>query len=95
MGRDDAVSKWFLYVVKCKDNTLYTGITTDISRRLYEHNNTSKGAKYTRPRRPVSLIYRLDFKDRSSATQAESRFKKLSRKQKLEKIYKSKSKDLI
>ena len=95
MGRDDTVDKWFLYVVKCKDSTLYTGITTDISRRLYEHNNTSKGAKYTRPRRPVSLVYRLDFNDRSSAARAESRFKKLSRKQKLEKIYNSQREDLI
>ena len=95
MGRDEAVVEWFLYVVKCKDGTLYTGITTDVSRRIYEHNNTSKGAKYTRPRRPVSLVYYIDFKDRSSATRAEIIFKKLSRKQKLEKIYKSKSKDLI
>jgi len=95
MGRDDTVAKWFLYVVKCRDSTLYTGITTDVSRRVYEHNNTSKGAKYTRPRRPVSLVYCRDFNDRSSATRAEIKFKKLSRKQKLEKIYKSKSKDLI
>ncbi|MAG26713.1 hypothetical protein CMI47_14320 [Candidatus Pacearchaeota archaeon] len=71
-----------MYVVKCSDNSFYTGITTDITRRLYEHNTTSKGAKYTRSRRPVELIYWIDFKDRSTAAKAEARFKKLSRKEK-------------
>ena len=74
--------EWFMYVVKCSDNSFYTGITTDITRRLYEHNTTSKGAKYTRSRRPVELIYWIDFKDRSTAAKAEARFKKLSRKEK-------------
>jgi putative endonuclease len=73
---------WFLYVVRCSDGTLYTGVTTDIGRRLHEHNNTSKGAKYTRPRRPVRLVYRIDFKDRSLAQKAEYKFKKLTRIQK-------------
>jgi len=73
---------WFLYVVRCNDGTLYTGVTTDIQRRLYEHNNTSKGAKYTRPRRPVCLVYWIDFEDRSNAQKAEYKFKKLTRKQK-------------
>jgi len=75
---------WFLYVVECSDTSLYTGITTDVSRRVYEHNNTKKGAKYTSCRRPVKLVYRIDFKDRSAATKAEIKFKKLSRNKKLE-----------
>ena len=74
--------EWFMYVVKCSDNSFYTGITTDITRRLNEHNTTSKGAKYTRSRRPVELVYWIDFKDRSTAAKAEARFKKLSRKEK-------------
>lgn len=74
---------WFLYVVKCSDETLYTGITTDVSRRLHEHNGTKKGAKYTRSRRPVELVHWIDFHDRSTASKAESRFKKLRRSEKL------------
>tara|TARA_B100000214_G_scaffold301516_1_gene231974 strand:+ start:560 stop:841 length:282 start_codon:yes stop_codon:yes gene_type:complete len=76
------MSKWFLYVVRCNDSTLYTGITTDISRRIHEHNNTKRGAKYTRSRRPVFLIDYIPFDSRSLASKAEHRFKKLSKKEK-------------
>ena len=75
--------EWFMYVVKCADDTLYTGITTDVTRRLHEHNNTAKGAKYTKKRRPVALLHSVGHANRASASQAESKFKKLSRKQKL------------
>ena len=81
--------EWFLYVVKCADDTLYTGITTDVTRRLHEHNNTAKGAKYTKKRRPVALLHTVGYEDRASASQAESKFKKLSRKQKLSTINES------
>ena len=77
---------WYLYVVRCNDDTLYTGVTTDISRRIHEHNTGSKGAKYTRARRPVELVYSVDYDNRSSAQQAEYNFKKLTRKQKNEVI---------
>jgi putative endonuclease len=77
---------WFLYVVHCSDDTLYTGVTTDISRRIREHNTGSRGAKYTKTRRPVRLVYWVDFKDRSTAQRAEYKFKKLTRKQKNEVI---------
>ena len=80
------MSGWFMYVVKCSDGTLYTGITTDVMRRLHEHNGTKRGAKYTRARRPVKLVHCIDFNDRSSASKAEARFKRLSRKEKMEKI---------
>ena len=73
---------WFLYVVHCSDGTLYTGVTTDVSRRVHEHNTASRGAKYTKTRRPVRLIYWIDFETRSSAQRAEYKFKKLTRKQK-------------
>lgn len=72
-----------LYIVECKDGTLYTGITIDLKRRVSEHNSSERGAKYTRARRPVKLVYSKKFSDRSSALKAESHIKKLSRKDKL------------
>tara|TARA_Y100000593_G_scaffold63867_1_gene117970 strand:- start:287 stop:556 length:270 start_codon:yes stop_codon:yes gene_type:complete len=77
---------WFLYVVQCSDDTLYTGITTDINRRIREHNFTQRGAKYTRSRRPVRLVYIRKVEDRSSALKAEHQFKKLTRQEKLREI---------
>jgi putative endonuclease len=75
---------WYLYVLQCSDDTLYAGITTDISRRVKEHNVSSKGAKYTRSRRPVKVIYTVKFVDRSTAQIAEISFKKKTRPQKLD-----------
>ena len=74
---------WFIYVVECSDGTLYTGITTDIGRRIHEHNNTKRGARYTRSRRPVTLKAFSECDDQSRALKRELSFKKLSRKQKL------------
>jgi putative endonuclease len=74
---------WYMYVVKCSDSTLYTGVTTDIIRRIDEHNYSKKGAKYTRSRRPVTLIYKEKFANRSEACRSEYAFKQLTRKQKL------------
>ena len=80
------IKDWYLYVVRCSDDTLYTGITTDVGRRVSEHNGSKRGAKYTRSRRPVRLVYQKKFKDRSTASIAEHSFKKLSRKQKIREI---------
>lgn len=77
------MNKYYLYILKCIDQTLYTGITTDLKRRLEEHNSTSLGAKYTNRRRPVKLIYSKDFNNRSEATKEELRIKKLTRLQKI------------
>ena len=77
---------WFLYVVECADRTLYTGVTTDVVRRVNEHNTSKKGAKYTRKRRPVKLLVSWPHPDRSSAQKAEYRFKRLSRREKLRRI---------
>ena len=77
---------YYLYILKCADKTLYTGITTDLKRRLFEHNETSLGAKYTSHRRPVKIVFSKKFKNRSLASKEESRIKKLSRKEKLELI---------
>ena len=73
---------WTLYILRCADETFYTGITTDLKRRLIEHNTSNKGAKYTRARRPVQCIFMQDFSDRSSVSRAEHIVKKLSREQK-------------
>jgi putative endonuclease len=73
---------YFVYILRCSDETYYTGITTDIKRRLREHNTTALGAKYTLPRRPVSLVYLEKYTDRSSASKEEARIKKLSKSKK-------------
>jgi len=75
---------YFIYIVKCSDNTLYTGITTDIQRRIKEHNSSDKGAKYTKVRRPVTLVYTEECEDRSSASKREYEIKHFSRKEKLD-----------
>ena len=75
-------SKAYMYVVECSDRTLYTGYTTDVGRRLKTHNS-GKGAKYTRARLPVKLIYSEAFDSKSEAMSAESLFKKKSREKKL------------
>jgi len=77
---------YYLYILECADGKLYTGITTDIERRLEEHNNTKLGAKYTSMRRPVRLVYSVSFENRSLACKEEYRIKQLSRDEKLELI---------
>jgi putative endonuclease len=77
---------YHLYILKCTDDTLYTGITTDLARRVKEHNSSTLGAKYTRTRRPVEMVYSKKFKDRSASTKAEAQIKKMSRKDKLKLI---------
>lgn len=75
---------WFVYILRCADNSLYTGITTDVERRVNEHNsNNIKAARYTRARRPVKLIYQENCQGRSDASQREHQIKKMSRQQKL------------
>jgi putative endonuclease len=76
---------WYIYIVECSDGTLYTGITTDINRRLLEHNS-GRGAKYTTNRRPVVLRASFEAKNRSEASKEEYRIKKLSRLEKLKLI---------
>lgn len=74
---------YHLYILKCSGNTLYTGITTNLSRRVKEHNSSKLGAKYTRGRQPVKLVYSKKFTNRSKALKEEMRIKKLSREEKL------------
>lgn len=73
---------WHIYILRCADDSLYTGVTTDLTRRVLEHNESLKGAKYTRVRRPVSLVYSEAFESRSAACVREAAIKKLSREEK-------------
>lgn len=80
------VSRWKVYMLRCADGSLYTGIATDLKRRLEEHNNSAKGAKYTKVRRPVELVYYENCSDRVDAARREYAIKKLNRKEKLKLI---------
>tara|TARA_Y100000310_G_scaffold293738_1_gene323545 strand:- start:1042 stop:1332 length:291 start_codon:yes stop_codon:yes gene_type:complete len=74
---------WYFYVVKCSDSSFYAGVTTELTRRVKEHNSDDRrGAKYTRSRRPVELIYSEEYPSRSAAQKEEYRFKQLDRKTK-------------
>ena len=74
---------YWVYMVECADGTYYTGIATDVQRRIGEHNGASgKGARYTSARRPVSLIYELACETRSEASKVEIRIKRLNRREK-------------
>lgn len=73
---------YWVYILRCADGTLYTGCTNDLSRRLAAHN-AGKGAKYTRSRRPVELVYREEVPDKSAALRREAAIKGLSRGEKL------------
>lgn len=76
---------WFVYILKCEDSTLYTGITNDKEKRLSQHNN-GKASKYTRVRLPVEMVYSEASDTRSSASKREWQIKQLTRKQKLKLI---------
>jgi putative endonuclease len=81
------IKNWYVYIIECeKDNTLYTGITTDINRRLLEHNS-GKAAKYTKTRRPVKLRALFEVKNRSEALKEEYRIKQLSKQEKLKLLW--------
>ncbi len=73
---------WFFYALRCADGTLYAGVTTDLARRVAEHN-AGRGARYTAGRRPVMLVAAWRFPDRGAAQRAEARFRRLPRARKL------------
>jgi len=73
----------YVYILECCDKTLYTGCTNNIEKRIHEHNNTGAGARYTRGRRPVKLIYIEGYPTLSDAMKREVQIKKLSKAQKL------------
>lgn len=75
-------NSWFLYLIRTRHNTLYTGITTDVAQRLTEHTSGSQGAKYLRAKGPLSLVYQVEVGSRSLAAKAEYRLKRLAKHQK-------------
>ena len=77
---------YYVYILKCADNTLYTGSTNDIEKRVHVHNNLKQGARYTKSRRPVVLVHSESFDTKSQALKREVFIKKLSREDKI-KIY--------
>ncbi len=77
--------KWHLYILSCSDGSLYTGVTPDVTKRVETHNS-GKGAKYTRVRLPVKVVYQEEHASRSEAQQREHAVKQLTRSQKLELI---------
>ena len=79
------VGRWYVYLLRCGDGTLYTGCTDDVERRLAAHQS-GRGAKYTRSRLPVTLVYQEPCQDRSAALRREWSIKQMSRIQKLELI---------
>jgi len=77
------MEQWYVYIVECADTTLYIGATRDVKRRVEEHNASSKGARYTKTRRPVSLRYMEIHPSQSAALVREIALKRLTKKEKL------------
>ncbi len=84
---------YYTYILECSDNTLYTWITTDLQRRVDEHNSSSLWAKYTSARRPVKLVYSVESWDRSQASKLENQIKQMTKKQKKELIERANQND--
>lgn len=78
---------YFVYILECADRTLYTGITIDLDRRVREHNGAKEGARYTKTRRPVKLVYSERRKTKSSALKRELEIKTWPREKKLELVH--------
>ena len=76
------VPRWHVYIVRCADDSLYTGCTNDLVRRVDAHN-AGKGARYTRSRRPVQVVWSVRVKDKSAALSREAKLKQLTRAEKL------------
>jgi len=76
------MNKWIVYILECNDKTLYTGITNNIERRLYQHE-TGVGAKYTKGRGPFKIIYKESCTDRSAASIREAQIKQLKKEEKI------------
>ena len=75
---------WFVYIIRSDDDSLYTGVTTDVARRFDEHADGPRGARYFNGRKPVEIVYIEQGHSRSSALQREAEIKKMSRQEKIE-----------
>ena len=78
----DHDSRWTVYIIRCDDGSLYTGVSTDVERRFREHLERPSGAKFFSGRRPVEVVFRESGHSRSSASRREAAIKKLSRAEK-------------
>ena len=85
-GSKNKPQEWYVYVIRASDDSLYTGVTTDVQRRFNEHCGTEKGAKFFRGRQPLEVVFTESHPDRSSAQRREADIKKLTRDQKLDLI---------
>jgi putative endonuclease len=95
MRKFDVIPKqWCVYIVRCEDGTLYTGITNDIERRIAEHNSDNGGAKYTRSRQPVELVHMEIVESRSAAAKREYQIKRMPLVEKRRLVNESKCKNL-
>tara|TARA_R110000850_G_scaffold44516_2_gene113092 strand:+ start:883 stop:1206 length:324 start_codon:yes stop_codon:yes gene_type:complete len=84
MSKNNAKTGWYLYIIRCANSHLYTGITTDIARRFAEHQASGpKAAKYLKGKGPLTLVYQESLVDRSEASKREITVKKYTRQQKL------------
>ncbi len=82
MTEQNKTKSWWVYLLRCNDNSLYAGVTTDINRRVEEHNNSKLGAKYTRARRPVYLAYFEKACNKSIACKREYQIRHLPKRKK-------------
>lgn len=78
---------WSVYIVECRDGSFYTGVTTDVTRRVNEHNTSPRGSKYCRSRRPVKLVFRQTMPNQSHALKVEAQVKRMTRQQKKDMIW--------
>ncbi len=83
LGGEETGAAWFVYMVECRDGSLYTGIAKDVAARIAQHNSSRGGARYTRGRGPVRLVYREPAASRSAASRREAEIKRMSRAAKL------------
>jgi len=80
------MEQWHVYIAECADHSLYTGVAADVARRIKEHNESPRGARYTKSRRPVALRYAEPHPTKGAALTREAALKRLSRKEKLDLI---------
>ena len=85
---------WYVYILRCGDDTLYTGVTDDVQKRLAAHQG-GRGAKYTRGRGPLTLVYTEEAEDKSAALKREIAIKKLTRTQKLALVNENKNQPFL
>lgn len=95
MTKKRKTDTWWVYLLRCNDNSLYAGVTTDIHRRIDEHNNSKLGAKYTRAKRPVSLAYLEEADNKSTACKREYQIRQLTKLKKEQLVSQANTENII